>query len=260
MIDIKNSIFYEDIKEQEAYEKYQERDKIRSYNARKQKAFDTLLGKASGLYPYSGDIALASIMEDESYMVDYQDGCNYYGPNTFLGTPEVIKRKKKPNWIKGTFSSGQVIYITDFGLVFEAKENVPVKKLENWSIPYSDWLLKSLKKKEYLKFVPSYISKMEELLPENIAKQKAIDEEKVRVSYELLYNRAKDLLESIEETVDDVSIELANFIINYDRYWEYSDDHRYCIRYRKRIDIVQRHLTNYPKLSNLWNSKVTKGE
>ena len=212
---------------------------------------DKLLSASKGMIPYGGSLIYGILSSDPSKF-SYPEYRPYNGWPVFISNEDSIVTNIKDTWNKGVTKSGQVFYTTDFGLVFLRKNFIDkkeIQEIDGWLIPSYSWLENSHRTMEYFSYITYDYKVITENSPEKIRERKEEADKREILANDARVVRSTKLLMDCNEVIDDISIVLADFIINYDKYWEYSDDHAFCIRYSSKIKIVKSHLENYPKLN-----------
>ena len=136
-------------------------------------------------------------------------------------------------------AEGRTYWTSPIGLILLEKKEDPdlreadlrrTAEFDGWMFPKLEWLVDVLERKVFLQYVPSdtieRIKGYTDAAVEARRLQAAADEE-------ARLGRQKKLLNDIGSPVTDETMALAKEVMSFDVYYNYSDDYKFCIGYRK---------------------------
>ena len=160
----------------------------------------------------------------------------------FQTSKEVISRLNEFEFIQGCFndgtSEGRTYWTSPIGLILLEKKEDPdlregdlrrTPEFDGWVFPRLEWLIEVLEKKVFLQYVPKdSISRIEYYTDaaEEARRLEDLSREEARLKSQ------KKLLTDVGAPVTDETLTLAKEVMGFDVYYDYSDDHKFCIRYR----------------------------
>lgn len=127
-------------------------------------------------------------------------------------------------------------WVSPIGLIILEDEDSPALKFRDisethgWNVPTTEWLIEVLRSGRYFsKVSESYLAKLEWNTPEAIGKREKEIE---------LLKKAKDdmilgILKKFGKPSSQENRDLIEEVLSFDVYYDYSDDHAFCIRYRQ---------------------------
>lgn len=136
-------------------------------------------------------------------------------------------------------AEGRTYWTSPIGLILLEKKEDPdlregdlrrITEFDGWMFPKLEWLIDVLERKIFLQYVPQYsIERLKSYTDAAVEARRlqALAEEEARLE------RQKKLLTDIGSPVTDETMALAKEVMSFDVYYDYSDDHRFCIRYRQ---------------------------
>lgn len=136
-------------------------------------------------------------------------------------------------------AEGRTYWTSPIGLILLEKkeERVLVEgvlrreaEFDGWMFPKLEWLIDVLERKVFLQYVPSdSIERIKTYTDVAVeaCKLKVAAEEEARLE------RQKKLLTDVGSPTTDETMALAKEVAGFDVYYDYSDDHKFCIRYRQ---------------------------
>lgn len=191
---------------------------------------------AEHMIPYAGSALNANVFKD---IKDLYGDLNHKLPIWLLGQSR--KRKmdqllsdlctkegsyKDENGILRTYWTSEVglIILVDDSVIAEAEKNLRLDEcFEGYRFPDLDWLADSLEKDN---FVLNTKTRILEWL------RSSSDKRLARLEAER-EQRARSRLQAAGVAETPETMELSREVGGFDVYYDYSDDHKYCIRYRK---------------------------
>lgn len=162
----------------------------------------------------------------------------------------VFQTSKKVNdclsefeFIKGRVNDGtaegRTYWTSPIGLILLEKKEDPdlregdlrrTAEFDGWMFPKLEWLIDVLERKIFLQYVPQdSIERLKSYTDAAVEARRlqALAEEEARLE------RRKKLLTDVGSPVTDETMALAKEVMSFDVYYDYSDDHKFCIRYRQ---------------------------
>lgn len=136
-------------------------------------------------------------------------------------------------------AEGRTYWTSPIGLILLEKKEDPdlregdlrrTAEFDGWMFPKLEWLIDVLERKIFLQYVPQ--DSIERLKNSTDAavearRLRAVAEEEARLE------RQKKLLTDVGSPVTDETVTLAKEVMSFDVYYDCSDDHKFCIRYRQ---------------------------
>ncbi len=134
---------------------------------------------------------------------------------------------------------GRTCWTSPIGLILLEKEEDPalregdlrrIPEFDGWMFPKLEWLIDVLERKVFLQYVPQYsIERLDSYTDAAVEARrlKAVAEEEARLE------RQKKLLIDAGSPVTDETLALAKEVMSFDVYYDYSDNHKFCISYRQ---------------------------
>lgn len=135
-------------------------------------------------------------------------------------------------------AEGRTYWTSPIGLILLEKKEDPdlregdlrrTPEFDGWMFPRLEWLIEVLEKKVFLQYVPTDSIKRIQYYTdaaEEARRLEALSREETRLKNQ------KKLLTDIGAPVTDETMALAEEVMSFDVYYEYSDDSKFCIRYR----------------------------
>ena len=135
-------------------------------------------------------------------------------------------------------AEGRTYWTSPIGLILLEKKEDPdlregdlrrTAEFDGWMFPKLEWLIDVLEREVFLQYAPSdSIERIKSYTDAAVEARRlqAIAEEEARLE------RQKKLLTDIGSPVTDETMALAKEVMSFDVYYDYSDDHRFCISYR----------------------------
>lgn len=200
------------------------------------------------MVPFYGDAMIANILKDpERVFQGVQSG--RFQPvwilplGIFQTSKEVNGCLSEAGFIKGRVNDGtaegRTYWTSPIGLILLEKKEDPdlregdlrrITEFDGWMFPKLEWLIDVLERKIFLQYVPQdSIERLKSYTDAAVEARRlqALAEEEARLE------RQKKLLTDIGSPVTDETMALAKEVMSFDVYYDYSDDHRFCIRYRQ---------------------------
>ncbi len=186
------------------------------------------------IYPYAGrclDGVFRNSVED---IIAYRDYYKSYW--VVRNQTELRKTLVSSHGVhQGSTANGKVFYTSPIGLIFvDVEEVLPwhqMNKIDNWEVPSPEWYAESFKRKDFFEYVLDHRVQEIEQYHTQAAKLKIESDIAKRLAE--THQKASDLLVKNGYEITDVGIELAIKVMSFDVYYDYSDDHAFCIRYRQ---------------------------
>ena len=203
------------------------------------------------LVPFFGRAMNANIKKDPSYIFSEalsEAVCGSFQPvwilplvsfkiskevNRFLSGFEFIEGRTND----GT-AEGRTYWTSPIGLILlEKKEDRVLREgvlrrnaeFDGWMFPKLEWIIDVLEREVFLQYVPSdSVERIKSYTDAAVEARRlqAIADEEARLE------RQKKLLTDVGSPVTDETMALAKEVMSFDVYYDYSDDHRFCISYR----------------------------
>lgn len=199
------------------------------------------------LVPFFGRCMNANIKKDPSYIFSEHLSGSFQPVwilplGTFQTSDEVSSTLCEFEFIKGCFNDGtaegRTYWTSPIGLILLEKKDDPdlregdlrrTPEFDGWVFPRPEWLIEVLEKKVFLQYIPrDSISRIEYYTDaaEEARRLEEVAREEARLKGQKL------LLTSAGVPVTDETLALAKEVMSFDVYYDYSDDHRFCIQYR----------------------------
>ena len=198
------------------------------------------------MVPFYGDAMNANVLKDpERFFWKYPSSS--FQPAWVL--PLVNFRISKEvsdclsEFIEGRINDGTVegraYWTSPIGLILLEKKEDKVllegvlrrePEFDGWMFPKLEWLIDVLERKVFLQYVPTdSIERIKGYTDAAVEARRlqAIADEEARLE------RQKKLLTDVGSPITDETTALAVEVMSFDVYYDYSDDHRFCIRYRQ---------------------------
>lgn len=197
------------------------------------------------LVPFFGRAMNANIKKDPSYIFS-EPPAGSFQPVWILPLA-VFQTSKEVNGCLSEFIEGRVndgtaegrtYWTSPIGLILLEKKEDPdlregdlrrTPEFDGWVFPRLEWLIEVLEKKVFLQYVPKdSISRIEYYTDaaEEARRLEDLSREEARLKSQ------KKLLTDVGAPVTDETLTLAKEVMGFDVYYDYSDDHKFCIRYR----------------------------
>lgn len=205
------------------------------------------LGFAKNLIPFFGRAMNANIKKDPGYIL-YEQPRGSFQPvwilplGVFQTSKEVNGCLSEFEFIEGRINDGtaegRTYWTSPIGLILLEKKEDPdlregdlrrTTEFDGWMFPKLEWLIDVLERKIFLQYVPQdSIDRLKDSTDAAVEARRlqAIAGEEARLE------RQKKLLTDIGGPVTDETMALAKEVTSFDVYYDYSDDHKFCIRYR----------------------------
>ena len=200
------------------------------------------------LVPFYGAAMNANILKDpERFFLGVPSGS--FQPvwilpiGVFQTSKEVNDCLIEFEFIKGRVNDGtaegRTYWTSPIGLILLEKKEDPdlregdlrrIIEFDGWMFPKLEWLIDVLERKIFLQYVPQCsIERLESYTDAAVEARrlKAVAEEEARLE------KQKKLLTDVGSPVTDETMALAGEVMSFDVYYDYSDDHKSCIRYRQ---------------------------
>lgn len=161
----------------------------------------------------------------------------------FRASKEVSVCLSESEFIEGRFNDGsaegRTYWTSPIGLILLEKKEDKVllegvlrrePEFYGWMFPKLEWLIDVLERKVFLQYVPSdSVERIKSYTDAAVeaCRLQAIADEEARLE------RQKKLLTDIGSPVTDETMTLAKEVMSFDVYYDYSDDHKFYIRYRQ---------------------------
>ena len=161
----------------------------------------------------------------------------------FQTSKEVNDCLSEFEFIKGRINDGtaegRTYWTSPIGLILLEKKEDPdlregdlrrIAEFDGWMFPKLEWLIDVLERKIFFQYVPQdSIERLKSYTDAAVEARRlqAITDEEARLE------RQKKLLTDVGSPVTDETMALAKEVMSFDVYYNYSDDHRFCIRYRQ---------------------------
>lgn len=127
-------------------------------------------------------------------------------------------------------------WVSPIGLIILEDEDSPALKFRDisethgWNVPTTEWLIEVLRSGRYFsKVSESYLTKLEWNTPEAIAKR----EKEIELLKKAKDDKILGILKKFEKPSSQENRDLIEEVLLFDVYYDYSDDHAYCIMYRQ---------------------------
>lgn len=136
-------------------------------------------------------------------------------------------------------AEGRTYWTSPIGLILLEKKEDPdlregdlrrTAEFDGWMFPKLEWLIDVLERKIFLQYVPNRsVERIRSYTDAAVEARRlqAVAEEEARLE------RRKKLLTDIGSPITDETMALATEVMSFDVYYDYSDDHKFCIGYRK---------------------------
>ena len=200
------------------------------------------------MVPFYGDAVNANVLKDpERFLWKYPSSS--FQPVWILPlvnfriSKEVSDCLSESEFIEGRFNDetaeGRTYWTSPIGLILLEKKEDKVllegvlrreAEFDGWLFPKLEWLIDVLERKVFLQYVPSdSIERIKSYTDAAVEARrlKVVAEEEARLE------RQKKLLTDVGSPVTDETMALAKEVMSFDVYYDYSDDHKFCIRYRQ---------------------------
>ncbi len=200
------------------------------------------------LIPFFGRAMNANIKKDPSYIFSEAPSGSFQP--VWILPLAVFQTSKEVNdylsvfeFIKGRFndgtSEGRTYWTSPIGRILLEKEEDPalregdlrrIPEFDGWMFPKLEWLIDVLERKVFLQYVPQHSIWRLGIYTDaavEARRLKAVAEEEARLE------RQKKLLIDAGSPVTDETLALAKEVMSFDVYYDYSDDHKFCISYRQ---------------------------
>ena len=199
------------------------------------------------LVPFYGRAMNANIKKEPGYIFS-EPLAGSFQPvwilplGTFQTSNEVSARLCEFEFIRGCFNDGttegRTYWTSPIGLILLEKKDDPnlregdlrrTPEFDGWMFPRPEWLIDVLEKKVFLQYVPTDSIKRIQYYTdaaEEARRLEALSREETRLKNQ------KKLLTDIGAPVTDETMALAEEVMSFDVYYDYSDDYKFCIRYR----------------------------
>lgn len=146
-------------------------------------------------------------------------------------------------------AEGRTYWTSPIGVILLQKKDDPdlreedlrqTQQFDGWKSPKLEWLIDVLEREVFLQYAPSdSIERIKSYTDAAVEARRlqAIAEEESRRLEEVAREEArlekrKKLLTDVGSPITDETLALAKEVMGFDVYYDYSDDHRYCISYR----------------------------
>ena len=208
------------------------------------------------LIPFYGRAMDANIKKDPSYIFSEAPSGSFQPVwilplAVFQTSKEVNGYLSEFEFIEGRFndgtSEGRTYWTSPIGLILlEKKEDPDIREcdlrqtaeFDGWLFPTLEWLIDVLERKIFLQYVPQ--DSIERLKNSIDA---AVEARRLQaIAEEARLERQKKLLTDIGAPVTDKTMALAKEVMSFDVYHDYSDDHKFCIKYRAYERELRQHL------------------
>ena len=199
------------------------------------------------LVPFYGAAMNANILKDpERFFLGVPSGS--FQPvwilpiGVFQTSKEVNDCLSEFEFIKGRVNDGtaegRTYWTSPIGLILLEKKEDPdlregdlrrTAEFDGWMFPKLEWLIDVLERKVFLQYVPQdSIERLKSYTDAAVEARRlqALAEEEARPE------RQKKLLTDVGSPVTGETMALAKEVMSFDVYYNYSDDHRFCISYR----------------------------
>ena len=127
-------------------------------------------------------------------------------------------------------------WVSPIGLIILEDEDSPALKFRDvsethgWNVPTTEWLIEVLRSGRYFSKVSEpYITKLEWNTPEAIAKR----EKEIELLKKEKDDKILGILKKFGKPSSKENRDLIEEVLSFDVYYDYSDDHAFCIRYRQ---------------------------
>lgn len=160
----------------------------------------------------------------------------------FQTSKEVNGCLSEAGFIKGRVNDGtaegRTYWTSPIGLILLEKKEDPdlregdlrrTAEFDGWMFPKLEWLIDVLERKIFLQYVPQdSIERLKSYTDAAVEARRlqALAEEEARPE------RQKKLLTDVGSPVTGETMALAKEVMSFDVYYNYSDDHKFCISYR----------------------------
>lgn len=200
------------------------------------------------MVPFYGDAMIANILKDPA-RIFWQLPSGNFQPvwilplGIFLTSKEVGNCLSEFEFIEGRINDGtaerRTYWTSPIGLILLEKKEDPdlregdlrrTAEFDGWMFPKLEWLIDVLERKIFLQYVPQdSIERIKSYTDAAVEARRlqAIADEEARLE------RQKKLLTDVGSPITDETTALAVEVMSFDVYYDYSDDHRFCIRYRQ---------------------------
>lgn len=200
------------------------------------------------LVPFYGAAMNANILKDpERFFLGVPSGS--FQPvwilpiGVFQTSKEVNDCLSEFEFIEGRINDGtaerRTYWTSPIGLILLEKKEDPdlregdlrrTAEFDGWMFPKLEWLIDVLERKIFLQYVPQdSIERIKSYTDAAVEARRlqAIADEEARLE------RQKKLLTDVGSPITDETTALAVEVMSFDVYYDYSDDHKFCIRYRQ---------------------------
>ena len=199
------------------------------------------------LIPFYGRAMNANIKKDPSYIFSEAPSGSFQP--VWILPLAVFQTSKEVNdylsvfeFIEGRFydgtSEGRTYWTSPIGLILLEKKEDPdlrecdlrrTAEFDGWMFPKLEWLIDVLERKVFLQYIPRDSIKRIEYYTDAAEEARRLEEvarEEARLKSQKL------LLSGVGAPVTDETLTLAKEVMDFDIYYDYSDDYNFCIRYR----------------------------
>lgn len=211
---------------------------------------------------YLDSVALTIIGNRRTDLLDmsFLEGKQSKGTFFWLSTEDNMKAMvtNGEHVIRGNTASGQVVWTTEVGLVFKVHPKVfhGFEMVDGWRLPDIDWVKSSVENMEFLHYLPvKELSNWQSFVSE--------EDQQTEIKIKQLAYRAeqdKKLIAEMQKdgyVINDITKQLYTFFKHFDHYYEYSDDHLFCMRYRAKEKLARQLAQEHdPKLLKLLEVKA----
>ena len=200
------------------------------------------------LIPFYGRAMSANIKKDPSYIFSEAPSGSFQPVwilplAVFQTSKEVNDCLSEFEFIQGRINDetaeGRTYWTSPIGLILLEKKEDPALRegdlrrtaeFDGWMFPKLEWLIDVLERKVFLQYVPSdSVERIKSYTDAAVEARRlqAIADEEARLE------RQKKLLTDVGSPITDETMALAKEVMSFDVYYDYSDDHKFCIRYRQ---------------------------
>ena len=199
------------------------------------------------LVPFFGRCMNANIKKDPSYIFSEHLSGSFQPVwilpwVVFWTSKEVNGYLTSFEFIEGRVNDGtaegRTYWTSPIGLILlEKKEDKVLREgvlrrtaeFDGWMFPKLEWLIDVLERKVFLQYIPRDSIKRIEYYTDAAEEARRLEEvarEEARLKSQKL------LLSGVGAPVTDETLTLAKEVMDFDIYYDYSDDYNFCIRYR----------------------------
>lgn len=199
------------------------------------------------LIPFYGRAMSANIKKDPSYIFSEAPSGSFQPVwilplAVFQTSKEVSGYLSEFEFIEGRVNDGtaegRTYWTSPIGLILLEKKEDPdlregdlrrTPEFDGWMFPRLEWLIEVLEKKVFLQYIPLDSIKRIEYYTDAAEEARRLEDlsrEETRLKNQ------KKLLTDVGAPVTDETMALAKEVMGFDTYYDYSDDHAFCIRYR----------------------------